>query len=218
MLANPDYKLLVFDWDGTLMDSGEKIVACFAGAAMDCNLPVADSGQIRGYIGLSLADSFSRLYPEIPGSQISCLVDRYREHWLVLDQTPMQLFEDVKPGLEKLNDRGYLLAIATGKSWRGLERSLKDSGLESLFVYARCADQSRPKPDPQMLFDILDYTGLECSHGMMIGDTTFDLEMAGHARMNAWGVSYGSHSAEILQPLSTHDVVPGFKDLVSALT
>jgi phosphoglycolate phosphatase len=217
MIATTDYELLIFDWDGTLMDSSEKIVNCFAGAAVDCAMPIADPEQVKRYIGLSLAESFTRLYSPIDGAMVACLVDRYREHWLVLDQTSMRLFEGVEKGLANLDAAGYLLAIATGKSWRGLERSLKESGLDPLFTYARCADQSRPKPDPAMLFDILDYTGLACSDGVMIGDTTYDLEMAQSAGMNGWGVGYGSHAARHLQPLSIHAVAPGFVDLVDQL-
>ena len=117
-------------------------------------------------------------------------------------------------GLTQLNNAGYLLAVATGKSWRGLERALKECDLSDQFVCCRCADQSRAKPHPQMLFDILDYTGLEASQGVMIGDTTFDLQMASNANMDAHGVGYGSHCKDELSTFSQTPVFDGFDQLV----
>ena len=214
---SPPYSLLVFDWDGTLMDSSAKIVNCFAGSARDMKMPYPDPEQVKRYIGLSLVEAFSLLYPKIDSAHVNRLVDRYRDHWLVHDNTDMELFPGVRDGLVELQNAGYLLAVATGKSRRGLERAMDTTKLSELFVYTRCADQSRAKPDPAMLFDILDYTGLEKREAVMIGDTTFDLLMAGNAGVNGWGVSYGSHDYDELQALSGHPVLSDFSKLATVL-
>ena len=211
------YNLLVFDWDGTLMDSSAKIVNCFVGAARDTKMPDPDPEQVKRYIGLSLLEAFFLLYPRISSDKANLLVDRYRDYWLVHDNTPMELFPGVKQGLLALQNAGYLLAVATGKSRRGLVRAMDTTNLDELFVYTRCADQSRPKPDPTMLLEILDYTGLEKHEAVMIGDTTFDMLMADNAGVTSWGVSYGSHGHDELQALSGHPVMGDFQQLVTVL-
>ena len=209
------YQLLIFDWDGTLMDSSRKIVNCFEGAASAVGLELPDPDQVKSYIGLGLDESFRRLYPEIDSQTINPLIESYREYWLHLDSTPMSLFAGVKPGLRLLQKAGYLLTIATGKSRRGLDRVLQETSLEQDFIYSRCADETRSKPHPQMLLEVLDYTGLENHQGVMIGDTTFDLEMASNAKMDGLGVGYGSHSKQSLRELSMdQEVFDNFPQLV----
>jgi phosphoglycolate phosphatase len=213
--GKPEYQLLVFDWDGTLMDSSRKIVNCFEGAAREVGLELPDPDQVRSYIGLSLNESFIRLYPNIGNQTINTLIANYREYWLYRDNTPMSLFTGVKPGLRVLQKAGYVLAIATGKSRRGLDRVLLETSLKQEFFYSRCADETRAKPHPQMLLDVLDYTGMENHHGVMIGDTTFDLEMARNAGMDGLGVGYGSHSKLSLRELSMNqEVFDDFAQLV----
>jgi len=209
-----NYQLLVFDWDGTLMDSSKKIGNCFKGAATTIGLTLPDPDQVKSYIGLGLDESFSRLYPEIDSQTISQLVNSYRDYWLYLDKTPMSLFADVESGLRQLQNAGYLLTVATGKSRRGLDRALQETSLEEVFLYSRCADETRSKPHPQMLLDVLEYTGMHNSRSVMIGDTTFDLEMARNAEMDGLGVGYGSHSKETLSPLSSDQVFDNFTHLV----
>ena len=209
-----DCQLIIFDWDGTLMDSSEKIVNCFNGAATDFTLELPDPMEVKGYIGISLVQAFQNLYPNLEPAVISGLVSAYREHWLFHDHTPMSLFPGVDDGLKRLAEYGYLLAVATGKSWKGLERSLKETDLQSLFTFTRCADQSKSKPDPQMLLDILDYTGLESHNAIMIGDTTYDLQMAKTIDMKGMGVSYGSHSADVLSALSDGLICHDFSEVV----
>lgn len=211
------YRLLVFDWDGTLMDSSEKIVNCFVAAACDSRLAAPEPGKIVELIGLNLTECFARLFPELGSVEVSRLVERYREHWMFRDTTPMRLFPGVEKGLKQLDDAGYLLCVATGKSARGLRRALDDTALGSRFVYTRCADQGRSKPHPEMLENILSFTGVSRSEAVMIGDTVFDLEMAANAGMDGWGVSYGSHSAETLQDLSCRDVALSFDGIVELL-
>lgn len=211
------YRLLVFDWDGTLMDSSEKIVNCFVAATCDNRLAAPEPEKIVELIGLNLPECFARLFPELGSAEISRLVASYREHWMFRDTTSMRLFPGVEKGLGQLDDAGYLLCVATGKSARGLQRALDDTALGGRFVYTRCADQGRPKPHPEMLENILSFTGVSRSEAVMIGDTVFDLEMAANAGMDGWGVAYGSHSAETLQGLSCRNVALNFGEIVELL-
>ena len=188
------HKLIIFDWDGTLMDSGQKITRCFQSTARDMGLHPPEGGRISQYIGLSLQESWQRLYPEISGQTVRSLVERYRDYWIDLDSTPMPLFPGVQSDLECLNRAGFWLAVATGNSRAGLQSAIGESGLGQHFIYTRCADESRSKPHPQMLLDILAFTGLESSDAIMVGDTLFDLEMAKNVGMDALPVSYGHHA------------------------
>ena len=196
------------------MDSSEKIVNCFNGAAQDVGVAKADSDQVKSYIGLGLHEAFSRLYPSSCVQQINQLVSKYREYWIHIDNTPMPMFANVERGLSQLNEMGYLLSVATGKSRAGLNRVFDEIDLNSNFVYTRCADESRTKPNPQMLFDILGFAGLDKKDCIMIGDTTFDMEMAAAAEMDALGVSWGSHSPDLLDPYSVSRCVDDFDQLV----
>ncbi len=211
------YSLLVFDWDGTLMDSKEKIINCFAGAAQDHRLAPPDPSQIVELIGLSIHESISRLYPDQPSAMKSRLVTSYGEYWRLKDSTPMVLFDGVRDGLVRLRGAGYLLSIATGKSANGLQKVLNETGLAEHFVYTRCGDQGQPKPHPEMLQKILAYTGLSSFEAMMIGDTTYDLMMAAKAGMDGWGVTYGSHSRQQLENLSMYELANSFHDIIEKL-
>jgi phosphoglycolate phosphatase len=193
-----DYQLIVFDWDGTLMDSAGKIVRCFESAVGDVGLPSPGPAAIRNIIGLGLGEAVASLLPRCDSQTQSRVVERYREHFLHLDQTDMPLFPGVRDGLASLAQRGYLLAVATGKARRGLSRVLRETGLEALFAASRCADESFSKPHPQMLLDILDQTGVAPAAALMVGDTVYDMEMARNARVDGLAVSYGVHERERL--------------------
>lgn len=210
-LTQPDWALVVFDWDGTLMDSAAKIVNCFAAAARDSGMPFPGAAAVRNVIGLGLREAMDALYPGAEGAQVADLVARYREHFLHLDDTPMPLFPGVAQGLRDLYRRGLHLAVATGKSRRGLERALAETGLAGLFCASRCADESASKPDPRMLREILDHTGVEPARAVLVGDTVYDLDMAAAAGMPALAVSYGVHAPERLltrRPLACLDSFP----------
>jgi phosphoglycolate phosphatase len=193
-----DYQLIVFDWDGTLMDSADKIVRCFESAVGDVGLPSPGAAAIRNIIGLGLNEAVATLLPQCDPEAQSRVVARYREHFLHLDQTEMPLFPGVRNGLASLAQRGYLLAVATGKARRGLSRVLRETGLEHLFVASRCADESFSKPHPQMLLDILEETGVVPAAALMVGDTVYDMQMARNARVDGLAVSYGVHERERL--------------------
>jgi phosphoglycolate phosphatase len=192
------YELLIFDWDGTLMDSIARIVNCFGNACADAGLPVPPESAMRHVIGLGLAEAVDVLLPGVDNALRERVVARYREHFLHIDQTATPLFDGVRAGLEEFARRGYLLAVATGKSRRGLDRVLQETGMASLFVATRCADEAFSKPHPKMLGDLLDYTGLKTEHALMVGDTTYDLQMAHTAAMDSLAVSYGVHTCEAL--------------------
>ncbi|HJX17150.1 MAG TPA: HAD-IA family hydrolase [Acidiferrobacterales bacterium] len=195
---NRQFDLIVFDWDGTLMDSAAKIVRCMQAAAEDVGIPDPGSAAIRDIIGLGLSEAMQVLFPEQAPVRRAELVERYRRHFLELDTTETPLFPGVKQGLTQLTGQGYLLAIATGKARRGLDRVLDDTGMRHLFTSSRCADEAFSKPHPQMLDDILDETGVGAGRALMVGDTVYDMEMARSAQVAGLAVSYGVHARERL--------------------
>ena len=201
------YQLIVFDWDGTLIDSEARIVNCMRAAIHDLQLPARTHEQMRNVIGLGLHEALATLYPDGNKSMYQDLVDRYRHHFLVQDDTPSELFTGVDTLLSTLNDRGHYLAIATGKGRVGLEKSLDETGLREYFHYTRCADETRSKPHPQMLEEIMDRLGVTPDETLMIGDTEFDLEMANNAGTAALAVSYGVHDKQRLLACNPLDCV-----------
>ncbi len=187
------FDLIVFDWDGTLMDSEARIVRCVQAAASDVHIADPGANAIRHIIGLGLREAMAVLFPGEADSQHTALIERYRQHFLELDDTAMPLFPGVTEGLAQLAGQGYLLAVATGKSRRGLDRVFDETGTRHLFASTRCADEAFSKPHPQMLEDILDQTGISPGRTLMVGDTVYDMQMAQNARVAALAVSYGVH-------------------------
>jgi len=220
-MRNSAYPLLIFDWDGTLMDSTLKIVRCFQAAAKDCELPMPPAELIKNQIGLSLHKAWENMFTALGVADNSALLEqaslRYRDHFLGIDQTPMPLYAGVVEGVQALEDAGYLLAIATGKARRGLAHALQDSGIEANFVTTRCADEAYSKPHPQMLFDVLEFCGCDASQALMIGDTIYDMQMAQNAGVDSLAVSYGVQADEILRPLASEGCVPSFAALMARL-
>lgn len=194
----PRYELIIFDWDGTLMDSVAKIVRCFSAALGDVGVPHPGEDATRHVIGLGLAEAVATLLPQVESETRAQVVERYRQHFLHIDQTGMPLFPGVRAGLESLVAQGSLLAIATGKARRGLDRVLRDTGMAPLFSATRCADEAFSKPHPRMLEDILEQTGCRAEQALMVGDTTYDMQMARHAGMDSLAVTYGVHGRELL--------------------
>ncbi len=194
----PEHELIIFDWDGTLMDSIAKIVRCFSAAFEDAGVRGPGDDAIRHVIGLGLGEAVAELLPQADAATRDEVVERYRRHFLHLDQTGMELFPGVRAGLEDLAAQGYLLAIATGKARRGLERVLRDTGTAHLFCATRCADEAFSKPHPKMIEDILEQTGFAAGQALMVGDTTYDMQMARHAGIDGLAVTYGVHGRELL--------------------
>ncbi len=193
-----DFKLLIFDWDGTLMDSAAQIVACMQSALADMRVdPLADD-VIRNIIGLGLAQAMQTLLPhhtEQVREQVSL---HYRRHFLACGKEALRFFPGVAEALATLHADGYLLAVATGKGRQGLHKALHDTGVNALFATSRCAEETRSKPHPQMLFEILQELDVAPADALMIGDTEYDLEMANAAGMAGIAVTCGVHSHERL--------------------
>lgn len=208
MSASSRFGLIVFDWDGTLMDSEAKIVNCICAAAVDCGVTPPTRQAARQIIGLGLHEALTVLFPTLTPARRETLVEHYRRHFLIEDKTSMPLFPGVKAGIESLVAQGYALAVATGKARRGLRKVLAETETEHLFITTRCADEAYSKPHPQMLEDILAATGFARSETVMIGDTTYDMQMAQNADIARVGVTYGVHSrAQLLDhaPLACLD-------------
>jgi len=197
------FELLIFDWDGTLMDSAASIAEAIQAACADLGLSVPTTSQARYVIGLGLTDVMRHILPDLPESEYPKIVDRYRLHFLKRDGGTT-LFEGAREMIEDLRERGYMLAVATGKSRRGLDRALEGTGLQGMFDATRCADEGFAKPHPGMLFNILDTLATPAEKSLMIGDTTHDLNMAGAAGVAAAAITHGAHEREALvqcQPL-----------------
>lgn len=199
-----NFDLLVFDWDGTLMDSAAHIVASIQAAARDFGVDFPPEERARHIIGLGLVDALTYLFPLLPLVEYPRLAERYRHHYLAGDHQ-LALFTGAKEGIRTMHAAGFSLAVATGKSRQGLERSLAASGLVGFFHASRCADEGQPKPNPEMLLYLMKALGAEPGRTLMIGDTTHDLEMARSAGVPAIGVGYGAHpraSLEAHRPLA----------------
>lgn len=209
--------LVIFDWDGTLVNSLSKIAASIQLAAVDAGLTPQSETEIHGIIGLGLQEALAMLYPQAGQPQLECLKQRYSHHFLIKDQHPCALYPDVQETLDGLKLAGHRIAVATGKSRRGLERALANHGWHTFFDATRCADETRSKPDPLMLSELLQELGHEVGEAVMVGDTEFDLEMAANIGMRRVGVSYGAHSPEWLgrhQPEAIIDSLAQLRNLL----
>ncbi|WP_116473108.1 HAD family hydrolase [Zobellella maritima] len=187
------YQLVIFDWDGTLMDSVARIVSSMRGAAGDCGLPLPSPERVRHIVGLSLREAFPVIFGELSNGQTEALFEAYRRHYLELDTTPTPLFGGAAETISQLHGLGYRLAVATGKARVGLDRVLAETGLGSYFHALRGADQAKSKPDPLMLQQILDELQLGPEQAVMVGDSIYDLAMAEAIGMDRIGVTYGVH-------------------------
>jgi len=210
------YKLLIFDWDGTIIDSQERIIASMQAAARDLGHPELHGEAVRNIIGLGLPEAIRELLPEIEADGVEQMRVRYSHHFLEQNDTATPLYPGVEETLKRLS-KGYRLAVATGKSRRGLNRALESSGLGPLFELTRCADETRSKPDPLMLEQILEVSGVAVHEALMIGDTEYDLEMGQRAGMATVAVSYGAHALERLRRLAPALEIHQFPELESWL-
>jgi phosphoglycolate phosphatase len=189
------YDLIVFDWDGTLFDSTALIVRCIQASCRDLHIDVPDDRQAAYVIGLGLEDALRCAAPGLPRERYPELGARYRHHY-VASQHHLSLFNGILPLLHALKNRNHWLAVATGKSRRGLDEALRSSQLGSLFDATRTADETASKPDPRMLLELMREFGTAPERTLMIGDTTHDLQMAANAGTASVAVSYGAHEPE----------------------
>lgn len=212
------FALIVFDWDGTLVDSTAVIAACLQDACRDVGEPVPDDTSARYVIGLGLRDALNHVAPNLAIERYPELSARYRDHYLARDPH-IPLFEGARELLDDLAAAGFLLAVATGKTRVGLDRALSAHALQGRFHATRCADEGRPKPHPDMLLHLMGHLGVGPSRTLMIGDTTHDLEVARGAGAHAVAVAYGAHLQEglaALHPLATVHTVADLRAWLAA--
>jgi phosphoglycolate phosphatase len=212
-------RLVVFDWDGTLMDSTGQIIAAAAGAIAQLGLPARPPEAIRDIIGLGLRESWHRLFPELAPEEDHFLpfVEAYRDHFFAPELQTSRLYDRAAEVVAELAGRGFLLAVATGKSRRGLDRDLAATGLGRFMAGSRTADETRSKPHPDMLLELMTLLDTPPGATLMVGDTEWDLEMARRAGVPAVGVSYGAHTLERLQgfaPLACIDAIDALLGLL----
>ncbi|PCK07814.1 MAG: HAD family hydrolase, partial [Alteromonadaceae bacterium] len=186
--------LYIFDWDGTLSDSVAKIVHCMQFAAEHSGLPVRDEHTTANIIGLGLPEAISKLYPDTEESRREHLRQVYVDHFIHCTHVSLSLFPKVLETLQILKEQGHLLTVATGKSRRGLNRNLRDFGLDTFFHGSRCADETVSKPDPAMLSELLTEFDCQAEDALMVGDSEYDMAMAQALNMPRIAVSYGVHS------------------------
>ena len=204
------YRLLVFDWDGTLADSEHRIVAAARAAIDTLALPARNHEQVREIIGLAMSEACQLLFPGITKSQEHRFIACYREHYLRNTGVPIPLFPGAREALCGFADQRYQLAVATGKGRRGLDRDIASHGLGTLFSTTRCADDAPSKPHPQMLVDIMEELQVASAETLMIGDTAYDMEMARNAGVAYVAVSSGVHDRQRLlefDPLALLDSI-----------
>lgn len=192
------YEAVIFDWDGTLMDSTHSIVESIQGACADMNLPIPSKMQASWIIGLSFESGLYKAVPELEADQMPAFLERYRHHFFQRDQT-IKMFNGAVAMLDGLRERTVPISVATGKSRLGLDRVLKVVNLADYFNTTRCADETRGKPDPLMLHEIMWELDLEPEKVLMVGDTTHDIYMAHHAGMDSLAVTYGAHDVATLE-------------------
>ena len=195
------FQLLVFDWDGTVIDSAGLIVSSIQRACADLDLPIPSARDSSYVIGLGMKDSMQHLLPKLAERDYPPFMERYRDHFLGRDHEAA-LFDGIGDLLGELDNAGHLLAVATGKSRVGLERSFEQTGIGKYFHTTRCADESHSKPNPAMLLEVMDILGVAKENTLMIGDTSHDLLMAKNAGVAAVAVSYGAHQVDELRALS----------------
>ncbi|TVP92261.1 MAG: HAD family hydrolase [Pseudomonadaceae bacterium] len=208
-----ELQTLIFDWDGTLANSIEKIVLSMQRAADDLGLQVVSDEAVRGIIGLGLPEAIEVLYPGLDDPRLADqLGDTYGQHYLKLEEVPSPLFDGVRDALDTYRQAGFKLAVATGKKRRGLARVLDKHGLAGFFDATRCADETASKPDPLMLAQILYQLDTLAERAIMLGDSVFDVQMAHNAGVRPVAVSYGAMSREQLLACRPERCLDAFSD------
>jgi phosphoglycolate phosphatase len=212
------FKLLIFDWDGTLVDSQAHIVGSFQNAINDVNLPERSAAEITHIVGLSLEIAIATLFPDASPQQHSLLAQRYRQNFFNAQAKASPLFPGVVDSLYAFRKAGYYLAVATGKSRQGLNRALAETELITVFHSTRTADETCSKPNPQMLHELMDELAVLPSETLMIGDTDYDLQMAQNAGVASVAVTYGMHDKSRLLPCKPLICIDSFSDIQTWLS
>ncbi len=209
---NKRYDLIVFDWDGTVMDSTAVIAGSIQAACRDLGLTVPDDETARHVIGLGLDQALRLAVPKLTEAMLPELVARYRYHFLSQDQA-IPLFDGARETIAELHGAGYQLGVATGKNRAGLDRALESTDLKKYFHATRTADQTFSKPDPTMLLELMDELAVSAERTLMVGDTTHDVLLAQNANVDVLAVGHGAHPAEQLQALNPLALVQDFTEL-----
>ena len=204
--------MIVFDWDGTLMDSTTVIATSIQSACRDLGLPVPSDEAARHVIGMGLVQALQHAVPDAPETMYEPLAERYRHYFLAQDES-IPLYAGAAETIVELHEAGHVLAVATGKSRKGLERALDSSGLRRYFQATRTADQTFSKPHPAMLLELMDELGVDAGRVLMIGDTTHDLQMAINAGVDAVGLTHGAHPEDQLRALQPLALLDDFHEL-----
>lgn len=211
------FDLIVFDWDGTLLDSTVGIARSIQDAAREVGLKIPTDEQASHVIGLGLRDALEHAVPDLQDAEYAAFIAAYQRHFRIHD-AETELFDGAREMLKTLEAAGHRLAIATGKSRAGLARALTAVALTKRFIATRCADQTAPKPNPHMLLELMEELDTRPERVVMIGDTTHDLQMAASAGVAALGVSYGAHPREKLVALPTLAIFDSTRELARWLT
>ncbi|MDF1629552.1 MAG: HAD-IA family hydrolase [Alcanivoracaceae bacterium] len=210
-------QLVIFDWDGTLMDSTGRIVECLCLAADDTGLPTLAADHARSIIGLGLPEAIRTLYPGIDSDDAEQMRQHYARHFIAAEEVPSRLFPGVRELLDELSDSGVTMAVATGKSRKGLDRVWRGSDLGGYFAASRCADESRSKPHPAMVNELLAQLGKAPHQALVVGDTSFDLQMASNAGVESVAMSWGAHPRELLAQYSPRMVLDDIRGILPLL-
>ena len=205
------YRLIVFDWDGTILDSPAGIAEAIQASCGDLGLEVPDRARASHVIGLGLPELMRIVAPALPQERYPEFIEAYRNHFRTREPT-MQLFPGMRELLQE-ESKHRLLGIATAKSRRGLERTLDTTGLRPHFRASRTADETHPKPHPAMLLEIMEETGVEASSVLMVGDTSHDMEMARAAGVDALAMTYGAHPEAALRDCGPLGCFSSVRDL-----
>ncbi len=216
MSQNLNFDLIAFDWDGTLFDSTQIIVRAIQDAVRDVGGTVPTDAAAGYVIGLGLMEALAHAAPDVPKAKYPELGNRYRHHY-ALRQHDISLFAGVLELLEQLKKRGHILAVATGKSRRGLDEALHAVELRGRFDASRTADETAGKPHPLMLQELMTQFDVRPERTLMIGDTTHDLQMALNAGCPSVGVSYGAHEPQAFEILKPRKVAHSVAELQSWL-
>lgn len=193
------FDLIIFDWDGTLVDSIDWIVHCIQQAAERYACPIPEPQATKDIIGLSIENALKTLFPDVDGEIRQNMATRYSQTFFSKRIGPDDLFPGVYEMLQRLKQDGYRLAVATGKKSSGLARAIEATGVADLFCTTRCADQTASKPNPLMIDEIVAELGVDKRRTLMVGDSVHDLQMARNAKVSAIGVTCGAHSEATLQ-------------------
>lgn len=206
------YGAVVFDWDGTIMDSTHSIVSAIQAACVDLKLPMPAADDASWVIGLSFERALHRVVPELTDDKMPLFIERYRAHFLTRDPE-IKLFEGILDLLSVLRSRQVLLGVATGKARAGLDRALVAMQLHDVFEMTRCADESFSKPHPAMLYEIMAELNLHPEQVLMVGDTSHDIQMAINAGVDSMAVTYGAHDKHMLIAAQPTVVVSSVREM-----